>query len=63
MMRRADTLQCWQLTTRFDHASRVKGLPLHDLRRVLPNEPKPVLQHQMSHVSRRPYATSGARPP
>ena len=25
---------------------------------VLPNEPKPVLQHQMSHVRRRPYATS-----
>jgi hypothetical protein len=22
---------------------------------VMPNEPKPVLQHQMSHVRRRPY--------
>jgi hypothetical protein len=25
---------------------------------VLPNEPKPVLQHQMSHVRRRPFAGS-----
>jgi hypothetical protein len=25
---------------------------------VLPNEPKPVLQHQMSHVRPRPFATS-----
>jgi hypothetical protein len=25
---------------------------------VLPNEPKPMLRHQMSHVRRRPVATS-----
>ena len=29
---------------------------------VLPNEPKPVLQHQMSHVWRRPYAKSTPAP-
>jgi MFS family permease len=29
---------------------------------VLPNEPKPVLQHQMSHVRRRPYTKSGPAP-
>jgi hypothetical protein len=31
-MRRADALQCWQLATRFDHASSVQGLPVHDMR-------------------------------
>ena len=30
---------------------------------VLPNEPKPVLEHQMSHVRRRPYATSAPDQP
>jgi hypothetical protein len=29
---------------------------------VLPNEPKPVLQHQMSDVRRRPYANSTPAP-
>jgi hypothetical protein len=27
---------------------------------VLPNEPKPVLTHVMSHAARRPFATSAA---
>jgi hypothetical protein len=34
----------------------------HDLRRRPANEPRPVLQHQMSHARRRPYAKSSLLP-
>ena len=59
MMRRADALQCLQAAPPcrgMHRASKLYHCSICGV--VLLNEPKPVLQHQMSHVHRRPYATS-----